>query len=383
MTASPHSKVKKPSQNLPQPGQAALLRACLCPSDEFSEHWRTWRGLEDIDHLDESSNRLLPLLYRQAEKSGLCDAEMGRLRGIYRYQWCRNHLMLSELRKVLAALRAESIEVILLKGSALIQRYYVDPALRPMSDLDFMVYPDRFEDASAVLLRYGYARRIDIQFKEIREKRLTHAVEFTRTVNGQTWEIDLHWTPLHRATWPGAHERFWENSVVSDFKGVDCRIFDATDQLLHVCLHGALWNALPPLRWIVDAMWILRGERIDWLRLMDHARYLNSVQLLQMALNYLREMHDAPIPEHVMDSLNAAVPSRYERLLFRLQTSSSYEMRADQLLVLGWMNHSRAYPDMPWWRLLGSFPSYLKTASKISRWRDFPAHMARRLLRRS
>jgi hypothetical protein len=369
-------------QNLPRPGQAALLRACTCPSDQFAEHWRVWRALEDIEHLDESSNRLVPLLFRQAERAGLIDAEMGRLRGIYRYQWCRNQLMLSELRRVIAVLQQASIEVILLKGAALIQQYYGDPGLRPMSDLDIMVRPDKFEEAGKILRGLGYAKRVDLNFEKIRFGRLTHAIEFTRSANGKNTEIDLHWTPLHRATWPGAEECFWKYSVPVDFKGVECRTFDATHQLLHVCLHGALWNALPPFRWVTDAMWILRKDAIDWHRLVEDANRLNGLQLLQSALNYIFENHDAPIPKSVMKKINGIVPSRFETLEFRLQTISSRAMRVDQLLLLGWMNHSRAFPGVPWWRLIRSFPSYLKAAIKITHWRKAPGYMIRRMLQR-
>ena len=376
------SSVAKPPQNLPQPGQAALLKACTCPPDQFAEHWRAWRELEDIEQLDESSNRLVPLLFRQAERAGLIDAEMGRLRGIYRYQWCRNQLMLSELRRVIAALQQASIDVMLLKGAALIKNYYGDPGLRPMSDLDIMVRPDHFDEASRVLCGLGYEKRFDLNFEKIQIKRLTHAIEFTRSANGKKTEIDLHWTPLHRATWPGAEERFWKYSVPLDFKGVECRTFDATHQLLHVCLHGALWNALPPFRWIPDAMWILRKDNIDWHRLVTDASRLNGLQLLQSALNYIVENHDAPIPESVVQKINSTIPSRFEMLDFRLQTISSQAMRIDQLLLLGWMNHSRAFPGVPWWRLIKSFPNYLKAATKISQWRDVLGYIILRILHR-
>ncbi|MBH1964998.1 MAG: nucleotidyltransferase family protein [Comamonadaceae bacterium] len=371
------------SQNLPNPGQEALLHACLCPPELFGQHWRAWREAEDIEHLDESSNRLLPLLFKQAEKAGWVDHEMGRLRGIYRYQWCRNQLMLAELRRVLHTLNLASIEVMLLKGAAMIEGYYEDPALRPMSDLDIMVRPENFEKASQILRGLEYTQRFSVDFEKIRSERLTHAIEFTRSVNGQTWEIDLHWTPLHRATWPGAEEPFWEHSRAVSFKGETCRTFDPTHQLLHVCLHGALWNALPPMRWVTDAMWILRKDNIEWHRLMEHARDLNGLQLLKNSLEYIHSRFDAPIPDGVLKQLNDLRPSRFERLEFSLQTSSSSDMRLGQLLLLGWLNHSRALHGMPLWRRVTSFPNYLKTACKLTYWRQAPGYVIKRLTARS
>ncbi|MET4579151.1 nucleotidyltransferase domain-containing protein [Ottowia thiooxydans] len=382
ISSRPGSEAPAQSQNLPSPGQEALLHACLGPAELFGQHWRIWRDAEDIEHLDESSNRLLPLLFKQAEKAGWVDHEMGRLRGIYRYQWCRNQMMLAELRRVVHALNLASTEVMLLKGAAMIQAYYEDPALRPMSDLDIMVRPDDFEKASQILRELGYTQRFSVDFAKIRSERLTHAIEFTRTIHGQTWEIDLHWTPLHRATWPGAEESFWQHARAVTFKGEACRTFDATHQLLHVCLHGALWNALPPMRWITDAMWILRKDDIDWARLMAHARALNGLQLLKNSLEYIHSRFDAPIPRPILKQLDELNPSRFERLEFSLLTSSSSDMRIDQLLMLGWFNHSRALHGMPLWQRVASFPNYLKTACKLSYWREAPGYVIRRILAR-
>lgn len=378
----PKSDAPPSSQNLPTRGQEALLHACLCPPELFGQHWQVWRDAEDIERLDESSNRLLPLLFRQAELAGWEDHEMGRLRGIYRYQWCRNQLMLAELRRITQALNLASTEVLLLKGAAMIATYYEDPALRPMSDLDIMVRPDDFEKASQILRQLGYTQRFSVDFAKIRSERLTHAIEFTRSINGQTWEIDLHWTPLHRATWPGAEKSFWEHSKAVTLKGEACRTFDATHQLLHACLHGALWNALPPMRWVTDAMWILRKDDIDWHRLMEHARALNGMQLLKNSLAYIHSHFDAPIPDAVLKQLADIRPSRFERLEFSLQTSSSSEMRVDQLLVFGWMNHSRALHGMPLWRRVSTYPNYLKTASKLTYWRQAPGYVIRRIFAR-
>ena len=378
-----HSFTSAQSPNLPSPGQEALLRACVSPPEQFAQHWLTWKNLQDIENLEESSNRLLPLLFREAEKAKLIDPEMGRLRGVYRYHWCRNQLLLTELRRIISALNSTSIEVILLKGAAMIQQYYGDPALRPMSDLDIMVRPEKFEETSKKLCELGYVQRFAADFEKIRSGRLTHAIEFTRTVHGQRCEIDLHWTPLHRATWPGAEESFWEHSVALDFKGTESRTFDATHQLLHVCLHGALWNALPPLRWVTDAMWILRKDAIDWHRLIEHARALNGLQLLKNSLNYIHDNFDAPVPKSVINQLNKLTPSRFEKLEFTFQTTSSSTMRIDQLLVLGWMNHSRAFQGVPLWRVAIGFPNYLKTACKLNHWGEAPAYLINRILKRS
>ncbi|HEY0201168.1 MAG TPA: hypothetical protein VGC24_05705, partial [Burkholderiaceae bacterium] len=150
-------------------------------------------------------------------------------------------------------------------------------------------------------------------------------------------------------------------------------------QLMHVCLHGAVWNAMPPFRWVADAMWILRVDDIDWERMLRQARVLNSLQLLRCTLNYLRDHFSAPIPLGFMARLNSEKPSGYERLEYRLQTRSAQALRVDELLLLEWLNHSRAFHGAPWWQRLRSFPNYLKAAWKLTHWHQVPGFVIRRL----
>lgn len=370
--------------SLPDARQELLLRACLCPPEEIGPYWQRWRATADIDNLDDASNRLLPLLYRNAEAGRVSDPEMARLRGIYRYHWCRNQLLLGELRGLLAALREASVEVLLLKGAALIDRYYKDPGLRPMSDLDIMVRPERMEAARAVLQNLGWTPRVPVDFGRIHAQRLVHAVDFVREKHGRTLEVDLHWTPLHRATWPDAERPFWTHALNTEMGGIPCRLLDPTHQLLHTCLHGGLWNAMPPFRWVADALWVLRADAgaVDWDRLLAEARTLNGHLLLRTTLSYLRDRFDAPIPAAVLTRLAGDRPSRYERLEHRLQTKRIGRARVDELLLLEWFNHSRAFPHGQLVRRLLTFPGYLRQAWKLTHWHQVPGFVLRRLAAR-
>ncbi|WP_423459213.1 nucleotidyltransferase family protein [Ottowia sp. VDI28] len=364
--------------------QLSLLKACLVPAEEVEPHWRDWRGRIDLEHLDEGSNRLLPLLYRRLEAAGLHDPEMARLRGIYRYHWCRNQLLLAELRRLLAALHDLGVEVLLLKGAALIHRYYHDPGIRPMSDLDIMVRPADMKAVFKLLRERGWQARVQADLDQMQTRRLIHAVDFRRDWNGRGLEIDVHWTPLHRSTWPGAEEAFWVRSLATSVDGLPCRVLEPTDQLLHTCLHGGAWNAMPPLRWVTDACCILRGdaEAIDWERLIEDAHRHHGFLMLRAALGYLHEAFAAPVPEAPMRQLAMNRPSRAERLEHQLQTHQIAAARLDQLLLLEWFNHSRAYQRAGMLARLADFPAYLKLSWKLDHWHQVPGFVIRRLAAR-
>jgi len=366
------------------PVQLSLLQACLAPGDGIEPHWRAWRGQAELDSLDEASNRLLPLLYRRLEAAGLNDPDMARLRGIYRYHWCRNQLLLAELRRLLAALRELGVEVLLLKGAALIQRHYRDPGIRPMSDLDIMVRPGDMDTVFGLLQERGWQPKVRAELEQMRTRRLLHAVDFRRDWNGRVLEIDVHWTPLHRSTWPGAEKAFWARSLATSVDGIACRILDPTDQLLHTCLHGGAWNVMPPLRWVADACHILRDDAaaIDWERLVADAHRHHGFLMLREALACLHEVFAAPVPPALLRQLLAARPSRAERLEHGLQTRQIAAARIDQLLLLEWFNHSRAYQRTALLARLADFPAYLKLSWKLEHWHQVPGFVVRRLAAR-
>ncbi len=121
------------------------------------------------------------------------------------------------------------------------------------------------------------------------------------------------------------------------------------------------------------------AERIDWDRLLDEARMLNGFQILKATLAYLHERFEAPIPDQVMRRLARNCPSRFELLEYRLQTKRIGGARIDELLLLEWFNHSRAFPRGQLWRRLVTFPNYLRLAWKLAHWRQVPGFVLKRL----
>jgi hypothetical protein len=64
----------------------------------------------------------------------------------------------------------------------------------------------------------------------------------------------------------GADDDFRAAAEPVTFQGNRLRILSPTDQLLHVCGHAARWGEVPAIRWVADAVLILREGPIDWQR---------------------------------------------------------------------------------------------------------------------
>lgn len=299
-----------------------LLRAALLHGSDALDAWDWWKTQADFDRLDQGSHRLLPKLYHNLQAQGLDDPLMGKLKGIYRNTWYKNQLLFHHAANVLSSLNRASIETMILKGAALVSLYYHDQGLRHMDDFDVLVRPHQALQAMRILEESGWRSSRQYSAAWLMYE---HAAEFK---DGANRNIDLHW----RVMWEGrrsvADDDFREAAVKTNIAGIETRALNSSDQLLHVCVHGANWNVVPPLRWVADAMMIMQSpSTIDWNRLIEQAQKRQLTLLMHETLNYLRGLVNAPVPPGVLQTLRRAPVSRREKLFFQTRTSSHIALR--------------------------------------------------------
>jgi hypothetical protein len=187
-------------------------------------------------------------------------------------------------------------------------------------------------------------------------------------------DVDLHWHALHESRQPEADREFWRGAICVDFQGTPVKALNATDQLLHVCVHGLQREPQENLRWIVDAITILRyeAEPIDWQRLLEEVERRRLVLQARHCLRYLGARFAAPIPSAVLTRLRGAPVSWVERMEFRARLRPEPPKALAQAILAhqeearrGGEGSSRAF-----WR---SLPRYLWGAE---RWWQMPAWAA-------
>ena len=130
-----------------------------------------------------------------------------------------------------------------------------------------MLVPRRdFERAITVLRRAGWTAGRDSM--PAGGLRAVHAQHLQHREGGHS--LDLHRYALAQAA---SDDAFWSAAVEIELLNVPTRILCPADQLLHVAVHGARWNPVPPVRWLADAVAIERsaGAELDWDRLVAEA----------------------------------------------------------------------------------------------------------------
>lgn len=368
MRANPSRKQAGPSAFLPDPRQELWLKAALLPGEAGLDAWRRAATTPGAERLDGASAPLLPLVYRNLCHLGERGEEVDALKKRYLLTWPENQRIYHGFAPLWQALQAAGIEAIALKGLALIACVYRDAGLRPMADVDVLVPPADVDRASEVARSLGWHPRYP---PTPAFRRVKHAVPLDHP---DGIACDLHWRVFEESGAAEADDEFRAHAGPVGFQRTQLRVLAPTDQLLHVCAHAARWQPVPAIRWVADAMLILRASPIDWTRLLDQAVRRRFLLRMRHMLAYLREAFGAPIPPTVEADLRRRPVSLLERIEFRVRTREHPRLGEMPTYIFNCLRGER--------RPMLAFPGYLRDAWGLESLAAVPRHALGLALRR-
>jgi len=264
-----------------------------------------------------------------------------------------------------------------LKGAAAASLHYHDSGVRPMGDIDLMVPLQLAAHAVAHLEKSGWRS----QRRQVKDLiRYQHSV----TLEKDGAAVDLHWQVFRECIEGDASEGFWGRAVPLEFLGARCRALAPGDALLHTIVHGMRWREEPTVRWIPDALAILRssGDAIDWHALLEEARSRQLLLRFVRGLDYLRRTFGASVPEEAWEMLQGTPASPLERLEYRFLTLGSDGNRNLQLghVPLFALTYMRLTIGQDPLRTLSGLPAFLRYRLRNRR---EPSIVAARKLKRT
>jgi Uncharacterised nucleotidyltransferase len=153
--------------------------------------------------------------------------------------------------------------------------------------------------------------------------------------------LDLHWNLLPFCFGSAENEDFWDASRPSLFNARPVRTLDPADQLLHICVHGAAWNSLSHIRWIADAVIVIRATPdLNWERLLRQAEKRKLTLMVRGALNYIDRHFDGLVPAAVLSEIARTKVTFFEKLeysqIIRSKGSDSLTGGAGNSLLRFW-----------------------------------------------
>ena len=349
--------------------QSLLLATLGASPSEIQSLYEHWASVTPFDDLDGGSYRLMPMLYKKlAPLSMKGDTRYEKIKGIYRYTLYKNSLVLAGLREILRALSEAGVPVMLLKGGAMILKYYPDRGMRPMNDIDLLVEKKNLGPALGALGGLGW-RDIGQKVYDLFLRR--HPA--VTMAGGLRFELDVHWNLLTEYD-PRIDPRgWWRDARLIDWQGMPVYLLAPEDQLIHLCAHGIKYDALPSIRWIPDALNVLSAEPgLSWETLVQKCRDFKVTLPVRSCLLFLQAHHGAPVPDSALDDLFRQRVSKTERKRFERYTAP---LSFSQRVVRQWGLCRKDFPRQSWIARAWRFPAYLKNKAGIEKYSDCAAYL--------
>ena len=348
---------------LPTAEQTWLLRACLHSGESGRRAWEVWQeSVSDPKKVLELGTRgvktLAPLLLMALRRNGVVadHSVLTYLRTAYLREDLRSRIFHRVLGNVLSALTTRGVSQVVLKGAALAETVYDEPALRHSHDIDILLEEGDLFRAASMLSALGFASAREEPGAGQYHVKLTHESGLPVELHSRLFRIPYYTAPLGD---------MWARSQTQVIAGSSTRILSPADNLLHVCALGTCSGSSDSLRWVCDAWHIIaQYPDLEWDVLFECALRSQLALPLSVTLGYMAEALNAPIPPNLLDRLSVAASrtdstGRQAALLGAL-TATRGDLKGLISMTRGWRPRARVLA----WTLFPS-PSYLRWAYHI------------------
>ncbi len=216
------------------------------------------------------------------------------------------------LTRVLDAFARERIRPALLKGYGLAVRFYPEPHLRPLSDVDVLVGRHEIPAAERALLSLGLRRLPDDDGGS--QEDYHHHVSFS----GPAGLVEVHFRATSGFGTEQSHTALEPRLRDDVLEGRPVRFLLPEDELVYLALHAAQHLFLR-LSWLYDLkLLVARTPSLDWSRVRHLADASGMRTAAFAALHLARMAAGADVPASVLEQLRP--PAWQHALVERLFT---------------------------------------------------------------
>jgi putative nucleotidyltransferase-like protein len=353
-----------PGSFWPSERQVQLLKTVTQTVEAARETWRVLEPHFDLDHLEDGSFALMPLLSRRLTEIGADVPYAARLKGIARRVWYQNRIYMDRAAALFRALDEAGIDATLFGDAALALGYYEALELRQIAALTLNA--GSADGSAVVLARAGWEASAKEPHASLRR---SGVARFT--------DPDGRSCVLQVGLLPGPFSVTVRPARTISLDGVTVNTVEPTDELLRTCALGARRSAVRSIVWVIDAMSILSvaGSDIDWERFVEGAPANHAAPTIGTACRYLASTFDAPIPTDAVRRLEAVRAPRRDRVSAWLSSSGG--------IVGSAIAPQIARDDRSIGKALLGIPAYLRDSLGVARASELPGLALRRRIARS
>lgn len=321
-----------------------LVRAATSDGERATSAWEQWLRGTDPARLNAGAARILPLLYYNLVQVGIQHPLVKQLGVGYRHCWAMNQVVLHHLEQIVGALEGQGITTLVLKGAALMLRYYPDIGTRPMTDFDILVPVEQTDEAMVLLEQQGWRGLKPLHLLTPEHRAPFHGMSFhdqTKPIN-----CDLHWHVMHIHLNAIYTAPMWAAAKPLMVGEVPSRVLCPEDQLIHLFFNGVIYEGGNNWRWLPDALMVLKKEpALDWDRVVEMCRRLEFVQPVAAILEYLRTEWDVPVPGEAIETLAKTRVSFLMRKSFECLNTPRTQRTSLQIFWLLYTQYLQSRPQ--------------------------------------
>ena len=230
----------------------------------------------------------------------------------------RRHHIANLVARIARELRSEGIEVLALKGAALLIGGVSRPIARTMSDIDLLVVSGSPDEAWELCRQNGWTMVDETWTREL--YRDHHHLPPLLDPEGINIGLELHRTLLPGLSRLGVDVGgMIDRSKVVIVGNTPVRVPSVEDLLLHACLHFAWSNKLRHAAWraFADVHAILADPAFSWDRFLAVARSRRARLCCYWTLRLGCAVADLDVPDDVLARLDPSSGGRFATLLER------------------------------------------------------------------
>lgn len=207
---------------------------------------------------------------------------------IARFQTARRLKLILVFQELSAILKANNINIILLKGLFLSDNYYENPALRPMQDIDVLVKDEDLPGVIHIFETLGATRLVELQSEYINSL-LQHIPPFIY----KDVMIEVH-TKLVAANLPYSFtpDILWNNLNNHQIQKTNTLVFNPELNLIYLCVHlfRHLRTAKFKLIWFTDILQFLsKTTSFDYGKLKSLAAQTRTAEAIGQVFFFLQK----------------------------------------------------------------------------------------------
>lgn len=374
-------------KSFPNKEEELFLRLVLSEIKDFKLLWDTWREEVKYDDLNHATVGLVPFLYMRLRETGVHDDLFDRMKGVYKFTWVKNQALFEVIGRTIKLLNEHDVQVVLLKGLPLLLCAYKDIGARFLSDGDILIKPSDIKKVISIMqnagwtVKKGQVPRLEYLPEDVIE-RVVKEITF---INQQGIEVDVHWRVFENlgdVTYRNImlFGEIWETKHQVVYNGNTFYILSPELMLIHVIVHGNLAEKVKTIRFVSDAVMIIRNMGVDWNLFLEKVELYNFNADIYFAFKYLLKCGFISLSRDVEEKILSRLPSGIQLALYYKKTNSMHKPFG------GFPRHFRTYwrhmPKRKFPRNLYDFLDYLKLAWGLSRKRDIPKFVFGKYLQR-